>query len=382
MSEVDQLRLARTEGVGPVTYRRLMRRFGSAAAALEALPRLARAGGRTTTPVVPGVERAEREVDRIARLRGRILFVDGPDYPPLLGLLEDAPPVVMVLGRVAALHGRAVALVGSRNASANGQRIAEQLAQQLAHDGLVVVSGLARGIDAAAHEGALREGTTVACVAGGVDVPYPPEHANLQARIAASGGAVIGEASPGTAPMARHFPRRNRVIAGLSLGIVVVEAAVRSGSLITARLGQEMHREVFAVPGSPLDPRCRGSNDLIRNGAHLVEHAADVIENLPDHPSREGLGRNTLFRHGPPPAALAEVREPWEKAEPPAAEAERVRAALLQLLGPSPTSVDDLARRCQFSPASVNSALMDLELAGRVEALPGNRFALIGEAGP
>ncbi len=382
MSEVDQLRLARTEGVGPVTYRRLMRRFGSAAAALEALRRLARAGGRTTTPVVPGVERAEREVDRIARLRGRILFVDGPDYPPLLGLLEDAPPVVMVLGRVAALHGRAVALVGSRNASANGQRIAEQLAQQLAHDGLVVVSGLARGIDAAAHEGALREGTTVACVAGGVDVPYPPEHANLQARIAASGGAVIGEASPGTAPMARHFPRRNRVIAGLSLGIVVVEAAVRSGSLITARLGQEMHREVFAVPGSPLDPRCRGSNDLIRNGAHLVEHAADVIENLPDHPSREGLGRNTLFRHGPPPAALAEVREPWEKAEPPAAEAERVRAALLQLLGPSPTSVDDLARRCQFSPASVNSALMDLELAGRVEALPGNRFALIGEAGP
>ena len=320
MSEVDRLRLARTEGVGPITYRRLMRRFGSAAAALEALPRLARAGGRAVAPSVPSADRAEREVERIARLKGRLLFVDGPDYPPLLGLLDDAPPVVMVLGRIAALHGRAVALVGSRNASANGQRIAEQLAQQLAHDGLVVVSGLARGIDAAAHEGALREGMTVACVAGGVDVPYPPEHANLQARIAASGGAVVSEAAPGTAPMARHFPRRNRIIAGLSLGIVVVEAAVRSGSLITARLGQEMNRELFAVPGSPLDPRCRGTNDLIRSGAHLVEHAADVIDNLPDHPAREGLGRTTLFRRGPPPSALAEPHGAWEPAEPAAAD--------------------------------------------------------------
>ncbi len=380
MSDVDRLRLARAEGVGPITYRRLLRRFPSAAAALEALPRLARAGGRPMAPTVPTVASVEREVERMARLKGRLLFVDGPDYPPLLGLLDDAPPVLMVLGKVAALHGRAVALVGSRNASANGQRIAELLAQQLAHDGLVVVSGMARGIDAAAHEGALREGMTVACVAGGVDVPYPPEHAALQTRIAAV-GAVVSELAPGTAPIARHFPRRNRIIAGLSLGIVVVEAATRSGSLITARLGQDMNREVFAVPGSPLDPRCRGSNDLIRNGAHLVETAADVAENLPDHPAREGLARTALFRHGPPPK-LAEVPAPWDEAEPAATDGARVRAALLQLLGPSPTSVDDLARRCQFSPASVNSALMDLELAGRVEALPGNRFALIGEAGP
>ena len=381
MSDVDRLRLARAEGVGPITYRRLLRRFPSAAAALDALPRLARDGGRPIAPHIPSVASVEREIERLMRLKGRLLFVDGPDYPPLLGLLDDAPPALMVLGRIGALHGRAVALVGSRNASANGQRMAELLAQQLAHDGLVVVSGMARGIDAAAHEGALREGLTVACVAGGVDVPYPPEHAALQARIAA-GGAVVSELPPGTAPIARHFPRRNRIIAGLSLGIVVVEAATRSGSLITARLAQDANREVFAVPGSPLDPRCRGTNDLLRNGAHLVETAADVTDNLPDHPAREGLARAPLFRRGPPPAVLGEPQDPWTHAEPPAAEGARVRAALLQLLGPSPTSVDDLARRCQFSPATVNSALMDLELAGRVEALPGNRFALIGEAGP
>ena len=385
MSDVDRLRLARAEGVGPITYRRLLRRYPDPAEALDALPRLAREGGRPAPPLIPSVARAEAEIERMARLKGRLLFVDRPDYPPLLNLLDDAPPVLMVLGSIAALHGRGGALVGSRNASANGQRIAETLGQQLAHHGLVVVSGLARGIDAAAHEGALRAGMTVACVAGGVDMPYPPEHALLQTRIVAN-GAVVGELPPGTAPMARHFPRRNRVIAGLSLGIVVVEAAVRSGSLITARLGQEMNRELFAVPGSPLDPRCHGSNDLIRNGAHLVEGAADVLDNLPDHPLREGLARAPLFRRGPapasPPAGLPETPDPWPDDLPSGSDGARVRGVLLQLLGPSPTSVDDLARRCQFSPATVNSALMDLELAGRVEALPGNRFALTGQAGP
>ncbi|MDA8248496.1 MAG: DNA-processing protein DprA [Rhodospirillales bacterium] len=381
MSDVDRLRLARAEGVGPITYRRLLRRYRDPAEALDALPRLARAGGRPIVPLIPTVATAEREMERVQRLRGRLLFVDGPDYPPLLGLLDDAPPVLAVLGCVEALQRSAVALVGSRNASANGQRMAELLAQQLASAALVVVSGLARGIDAAAHEGALRTGMTVACVAGGVDVPYPPEHARLQARIAAE-GAVVGELPPGTAPLPRYFPRRNRVIAGLALGVVVVEAATRSGSLITARLAQEAGRELFAVPGSPLDPRCRGANDLIRNGAHLVESAADVLENLPDHPGREGLARDPLFARNRPPPGLPELVSPWAGPEPPVADTAQARAALLQLLGPSPTSVDDLARRCQLSPATVNSALMDLELAGRVEALPGNRFALIGEPGP
>ena len=381
MSDTDRLRLARAEGVGPVTYRRLLRRYPDPAEALAALPALARAGGRGTTPVIPTVASAEREIERIVKLRGRLLFVDRPAYPELLGLLDDAPPVLIVVGHAEALGLPSVALVGSRNASANGQRIAELLGHQLAQARRVVVSGLARGIDAAAHEGALRAGLTVACVAGGVDVPYPPEHARLQARIAQE-GAVVSELPPGTVPQARHFPRRNRVIAGLALGVVVVEAAMRSGSLITARLAQEAGREVFAVPGSPLDPRCRGSNDLIRNGAHLVESAEDVLVNLPDHPTREGLERDPLFARPRRTPGLPEALAPWPAPDPGAADGSAVRETLLQLLGPAPTSVDELARRCQFSTATINSALMDLELAGRVEALPGNRFALVGEPGP
>ena len=388
---LHRLRLARTEGVGPITYRRLLRRYGTAEAALDALPSLARAGGRAIPLALPSVGSAEREAERVAKLGGRLLFLDSPSYPPLLALLEDAPPVVAVLGDPAALHVRAVALVGSRNASANGQRLAETLAQELAAAGVIVVSGLARGIDAAAHLGALRAGRTVACVAGGLDMPYPPEHAGLQARIADQ-GAVIAEARIGTAPQARHFPRRNRVIAGLALGVVVVEAAMRSGSLITARLAQEAGRELFAVPGSPLDPRCRGANDLIRQGAYLAESAADVLGNLPDHPGREGIGRAPLFARGPaptamPPTGLLEMPLAWPDGEAAGSEGttqERARAhrSVLELLSPSPTSVDVLLRRCQLSPATVMSALFDLELAGRVEALPGNRVVLLSEPGP
>ncbi len=215
--EVARLRLARTDGVGPITYRRLLRRYQSAEAALDALPGLARAGGRAAPLSVPPAATVEREIDRITRLRGRLLFLDTPDYPPLLGLLDDAPSVLAVLGNVAVLSRRAMAMVGSRNASSNGQRLAEQLAQQLTEAGFVVVSGLARGIDAAAHEGALRTGQTVACVAGGVDVPYPPEHASLQARIVGGGGAVVAEMPPGTAPTSPALhppqPRHRRPVA-------------------------------------------------------------------------------------------------------------------------------------------------------------------------
>ncbi len=280
--ELDRLRLARTEGVGPVTFRRLMARFATAAEAIEALPGLARSGGRAEAPRVPGRDEATRELERLARLGGRMLFLGGPGYPPLLALLADAPSAIAVLGDVGCLSARAVALVGARNCSTNGERMAEALSTDLASSGLVVVSGLARGIDAAAHRGAMHVGRTVACVAGGLDCPYPAEHAALQAEVAAH-GAVVAEAALGVAPQNRHFPRRNRIIAGLSLGVVVVEAALRSGTLITARLAQELHREIFAVPGSPLDPRSRGSNDLIRQGAFLTESAADVLANLPDH---------------------------------------------------------------------------------------------------
>jgi DNA processing protein len=371
----QHLRLARTEGVGPVAYRRLLARYGSADAALDALPALAWAGGRREPPAIPAPAVVAKEMERVAALGARMLFLNQPDYPPLLALLDDAPPVVCVLGDPAALSARAVALVGARNASVNGQRMAETLAAELARAGLAVVSGLARGIDAAAHAGALSAGRTVAAVAGGLDVPYPPEHADLQAKIATA-GAVIAEAPLGTAPAARHFPRRNRIIAGLSLGVVVIEAAPRSGSLITARLAQEAGRELFAVPGSPLDPRSRGSNDLIRQGAHLTETVADVLANLPDHPLRQGLSRDPLFVRGPVPGVAEPGQKPIEQPEP-APEMARARTQVIDLLGPSPCSVDDLVRRCQFSAATIMVVLLEMELAGRVQTLPGNRVALL-----
>ncbi len=370
---LDRLRLARTEGVGPVTYRRLLQRFATAAEALKALPGLASAGGRAAPPMLPKPGDARREMDSVAKLGGRILVLGGPDYPPLLALLDSAPPAISVLGDVAALNTRAVAMVGARNASANGQRVAEILAADLAMAGLVVVSGMARGVDAAAHQGALSTGRTVAAIASGIDIAYPAENKALQQRVA-EGGAVVAEAPFGTAPQARHFPRRNRVIAGLSLGVVVVEAAPQSGSLITARIAQDEGREVFAVPGSPLDPRCRGSNDLIRSGAHLTETAADVLSNLPDHPTRQGLARSPMFARGQPPG----MAEPPPNDFGTVPDPDVVRRRVMDLLSHSPTAVDDLVRRCQFSASAVVAALLELELAERIEMLPGNQAVLLG----
>ena len=373
---VDHLRLVRAEGVGPVAYRRLLARYHTAAAALDALPELARAGGRTTPPVIPSPAEAAHELEDTLRLGACLLFLGEPDYPPLLALLDDAPPLLIVLGDPATLAAPSIALVGARNASANGQRMAETLAADLAIT-LVVVSGMARGIDAAAHAGALRTGRTIAVVAGGLDTPYPSEHAELQQRIAQS-GAVVTEAPIGTTPQARHFPRRNRIIAGLVLGVVVVEAAPRSGSLITARLAQDAGRELFAVPGSPLDPRSGGANDLIRQGAHLVENAADVLDNLPDHPDRTGLARIPLFARDTP-SGLAEPAPIWEPPPEPSADLSRTKLQVIDLLGTSATSVDEVVRRCQFSAAAVMAALLELELAGRIQTLPGNRVALLPE---
>lgn len=369
----DSLRLVRTDGVGPVTFRRLLHRFHTLAAAIDALPELARAGGRAQAPVVPSKADAEREIAALRKLGGKFLVLGQPDYPELLSLLDDAPPIIAVLGDPSVLADRAVALVGSRNASVNGQRMAENLAAELAGAGIVVVSGMARGVDAAAHQGALRHGRTVAVVAGGIDLPYPTEHADLQRQIAA-GGAVVAEAPLGTAPIARHFPRRNRIIAGLSLGVVVVEAAPRSGSLITARMAQENGREIFAVPGSPLDPRARGANDLIRQGAHLTEGLADILDNLPDHPSRQGIARAPMFAR-PRQDGMAEPAQPFDSGDFSAAEAAQAREKILAQLGSAPTAVDDLVRRCQFSAPAVMAALLELEIAGRVDMLAGNRVA-------
>jgi DNA processing protein len=362
--DIDLLRLVRTEGVGPITFRRLMARYGSAAAALDALPRLAKAGGGATPCDPPTRADTEREMEQTRKFGGTMIFLGQPRYPEVLALLDDAPPCLSVLGDVALLSARAVAIVGGRNASANGLHVAESLASDLAAH-LVVVSGLARGIDSAAHTGALRTGQTIAAIAGGLDQPYPPENADLQRRIAEN-GAVVTEAPLGTVPQARHFPRRNRIIAGLALGIVVVEAAPRSGSLITARIAQDAGREVFAVPGSPLDPRCRGANDLIRQGAVLTETAEDVLANLP-----MAAGTSLFVRGVREPDPVSPIPVPTQL------DVASARTEVLGLLTASPTAVDDLVRRCQFSASAVMAVLLELELAGRVQALPGSRVALL-----
>ena len=371
MSDIDRLRLARTEGVGPVTYRRLMARFTTAAEALRALPDLTRTAGRATPPTIPTERKALKELEAVASLGGQILFIGGEDYPPMMALLPDPPPVLSILGNVTALHGRAIGIVGARNASANGARMAEALASDLAAHDLIVVSGMARGIDAAAHTGALHVGLTVAATAGGLDHPYPPEHTELQARIAER-GCVVTEAPLGTAPQSRHFPRRNRIIAGLSLGLVVIEAALKSGSLITARLAQDANRELFAVPGHPLDPRSRGTNNLIRQGAHLTESAEDVLANLPDDPRRAGLARNPLFAE-PMPDGFSEELDLWDEPPDPDFDLKLASSRLLALLSPSPTELDELVRRAQLPAPQVMAALMNLELALEIEFIPGNR---------
>lgn len=357
-----RLRLARTDGIGPLTFRRLMARHKDPEAALAALPALSAKRAAPYAP--PNDAAARREVAALERLGGRFVFLDDPLYPPLLALLPDAPPVLAVLGDASLLAAPAVAVVGARNASSAGRRVAEELSAALARTGLTVVSGLARGIDTAAHEGALRTGGTIAVLPGGLDVPYPAENARLAARIAER-GAVVAESPLGTAAQNRHFPKRNRIVAGLSLGVVVVEAAHRSGTLITARMALEQGREVFAVPGSPLDPRCRGSNDLIRQGAHLTESAEDVLDHLPEAPHA-----GPLFD----PARMAPAEEDGaaEAADGLGPAPEGV-GEVLELIGLSPVSVDEVLRRCHLTAPELQAVLTDLELEGRVELLPGHR---------
>lgn len=362
----DWLRLIRTERIGPINFAQLLSRFGSAGEALRALPELARRGGKPGAPVCDAAT-AEAEIAQLTRLKARLVAKGEPDYPEALAALDEAPPLLAVRGRVEQLRRRAVAVIGARNASANGLRLAQQIAAELGVAGLLVVSGLARGIDAAGHRGALASGT-VAVMAGGIDVVYPPENQTLYDDILAQGGAAVSEMPPGFVPRERSFPRRNRIVSGMSLGVVVIEAALKSGSLITARLAGEQGREVFAVPGSPLDPRARGSNDLIRNGATLAEGADDVLRAL------EGaLGR--------PAASDRPVSAPLSLASggsnPADQEVEKVLPLVLEKLGPAPTQVDEIIRQCQLPPAVVHMALLELELAGRLSRHPGNTVSLI-----
>jgi DNA processing protein len=353
--------------VGPVTFYALLRRFGSAAAALDALPRLS----RPVTAVSRGT--AEAELAALDRLGARLICWGEPYYPPALVAVEDAPPALTVLGHPEMLLAPMVAVVGARNASANGRRLARELAAGLGEAGIVVISGMARGIDAAAHLGALDTGS-IAVVAGGADIVYPEENRGLYDALSER-GAVVAELPLGTEPQARHFPRRNRIISGMALGVVIVEAAAKSGSLITARFALEQGREVFAVPGSPLDPRARGANDLLRNGATLTETAADVVSQLGP----------LLQNPTPRPTVAAQPRLPLRTAanrpaaSPPIAPPisdDNALDLIVEKLGPSPVAVDELVRQCQLSAAAVATLLLELELAGRIERHPGNLVSL------
>jgi DNA processing protein len=352
---IDRIRLVRSPGIGPVTFRQLLQRFGSASAALEAVPELARRGGGKAPPLF-GKTDAEREIARTEKFGARYLVLGQGLYPSLLAQLDDAPPLIVAKGQTALLDRPAAALVGARNASAAACRFARTLAHDLGREGVVVVSGLARGVDSAAHDGALESGT-IGVVAGGIDVFYPPEN---QARQEAmfERGLVLAEMPPGTEPRARHFPYRNRIIAGISLGTVVVEAAPRSGSLITARLAAEAGREVMAVPGSPLDPRAQGCNQLIRDGATLVQNAADVLEAV--GPVRHRV-RSTGQTYQPSNPAIPD---------------ERAEQVVEELLGPSPVPVDEIGRLSGLSSGDVQLVLLELDLAGRLDRHAGGKVSL------
>lgn len=355
-----RIRLLRSPNVGPVSYRQLLSRFGTAGAALEALPDLASKAGRAYAAAP--AERIHAETAAMRKMGARYLFHDSPEYPALLAQTNGAPPILTCRGDIALAHRPCVAIVGARNASAAAVKLARDFAYGLAEAGHTVVSGLARGIDGAAHQGALgANGVTIGVIASGIDVIYPPQHADLHEEIARR-GLLLAEQPCGTEPLARHFPTRNRIIAGLCAGTLVVEAAPKSGSLITARLAGEMGREVMAIPGSPLDPRAHGCNGLIREGAVLVQTVEDVLELLIGF---DGLPRST-FR---------EDAADWDMAAENVA-MEDAPAGIADILTTAPIGVDELIRQSGASPSAVQLALLELELAGQLVRHAGGRVGL------
>ena len=353
-----RIRLLRSPNIGSVSYGQLLQRFGSAEVAMEALPDLGRRGGREYRAVPAG--RIEREVETVRAVGARYLFHDQPGYPRLLAQIESAPPILIFRGDLALAARPCVAMVGARNASAAAVKLARDFAAALAEVGFAVVSGLARGIDGAAHRGALP--ATIGVIASGIDVAYPPQHAELQEEIA-NAGLLLAEQPPGTEPRGSHFPSRNRIIAGLAAGTLVVEAAPKSGSLITARLAGEAGREVMAIPGSPLDARSQGCNQLIRDGAVLVQSPDDVAELLSGF---DGIPRST-FREGAPTCDYS--ADELEDAE---------LADISSLLTTAPVAVDELIRQSGAGTAAVQMALLELEIAGRLQRHGGGRVSLMG----
>lgn len=360
------LRLIRSDNIGPVTFRDLINHFGSAEAALDALPDLSRRGGAARSPRIATLAQVEREMETATRFGARFVGIGEPDYPPALREIDGAPPLIAMKGSSATVIRPSLGIVGSRNASINGAKFAAMLARQCGQAGYTIASGLARGIDAAAHAASLSTGT-VAMLAGGLDKPYPPENFRLLDDIYANGGATISEMPFGWEPRARDFPRRNRLIAGVSLGVLIVEAAERSGSLITARLAGDFGRLVFAVPGSPLDSRCHGTNRLIKDGATLVTEAADILDALSpmmeprldlQHVVREGTGDQPISQTG-------------DRA------GDKERAILAEALGPSPVETDDIIRHTGLPAATVYLLLLELDIAGKLNRHSGGRISMI-----
>jgi len=355
------LRLIRSDRIGPATFRELLDHFGSAAAAIEAVPELARRGGRPIR-VCP-LDTAEREVAALARLDARLVALGESNYPAWLSHIDGAPPLIAVRGDAAIFARPTVAIVGSRNASITGVKIAKGIAAELGRHGYTIASGLARGIDTAAHEASLATGT-IAVLAGGLDRIYPPGNVGLAQAILDTGGIHLTEMPLGWEPRARDFPRRNRLVSGLALAVVVVEAAARSGSLITARLAGEQGRLVFAVPGSPLDPRSAGANRLIRDGAHIVTDVEDILAEIAPM-----LGR--------PAEAATPIEEiaPASTLSPASVDGDRQR--LVAALGSAPVELDDIVRFTGLAPAAVHYLLLELDLAGRIARHPGGRVSLV-----
>lgn len=371
-----RLQLARSHNVGPRSYLQLMRRFGTAARAIEALPALAARGGRTDYQVCEP-DLIAQELEAGLTSGAELLMAGDPAFPKLLGMIEPVPPLIWVKGRLELFNRPAVAIVGARNASALGLRTARRLARELGSTGHVIVSGLARGIDAAAHASSIETGT-IAVLAGGLDCPYPPENIDLSKRIAEE-GILVSEVPFGVAPMSKHFPRRNRLISGLASGVVLIEAAARSGSLITARFALEQGREAMACPGAAEDARSWGCNALIRDGAALIRHAGDVEEALAAPRTLQFAEEGTEFEFDADAFSEDTMRDDYEALsdfdEEGGIGSEVLADQIMGLLGSHPVEIDEIARLCGTSPGDLSLAILELDLAGRIEIRPGGMIA-------
>ncbi len=360
---LDVMRLIRSENVGPVTFFKLVSYFGSVKAALDGIPDMAKRGGRKRPIKIAHQGDAEKELEALEKFGARCIRYGEAHYPKLLHTIHDPPPLLFALGNPHIWNDYLnVGLVGARNASANGCRFAMKISQELGKERFTIISGLARGIDGAAHQGAMATGT-VGVIAGGIDTLYPPEHTDLYAQMREE-GAIITEQPFGSQPQARHFPARNRIISGMSHGIVVVEASLKSGSLITARMALEQNREVFSVPGSPLDPRCKGTNQLIREGAVVTESAEDIMRHL-KRLTNIPFSEPDNLQYQPPASALPDENT-----------LESARKLITEKLGPEAVLVDELIAQCQLKANVVMTVLLEMELAGRVQRHPGNRVSL------